>query len=175
MAACSVSSGVFPWKHHLIMRLKLCIQLIIVGQSCEILQHYSCVLASFANTFNDTQLIIDCELKVPSKWLISAMFIFNRRKVFAVLVSWLITRCLSMHTLILFPKQLLITPIRLYVTSTPAMFRMFRIRNQQPTRKCCQNNSWFLSDGLNEAIYDWLRCHYLYTKISRLNNIIKLK
>jgi len=43
-----------------------------------------------------------------AKWLISAMFIFNRRKVFAVLVSWLITRCLSMHTLTLFAKQLIV-------------------------------------------------------------------
>jgi len=46
--------------------------------------------------------------------LISAMFIFNHRKVFAVLVSWLITRCFSMHTLTLFAKQLIFTP-RLYV------------------------------------------------------------
>jgi len=45
-----------------------------------------------------------------SKWLISAMFIFNGWKVFAVLVLWLITRCLLTHMLTLFAKPLIITP-----------------------------------------------------------------
>jgi len=45
------------------------------------------------------------------------MFIFNHQKVFAVLVSWLITRCLSMHTLTLFAKQLIITLLRSRCTS----------------------------------------------------------
>jgi len=44
------------------------------------------------------------------------MFIFIRRKVFAVLMSRLITRCLSMRTLTMSAKQLIITP-GLYVTS----------------------------------------------------------
>jgi len=43
-----------------------------------------------------------------SVWM-QIKFIFDRPKVFAVLVSWLITRCLSMHTLTLFAKQLIIT------------------------------------------------------------------
>ena len=43
-------------------------------------------------------------------------FIFNRRKVFTVLVSWLITRCRVMCTLTSCAKQLIITP-RLYASS----------------------------------------------------------
>jgi len=63
-----------------------------------------------------TVRVFDGDLKVLSTWLISATCKFNRRKVFAVLVSWLITRCHSMHMLTLSVKQPIITP-RLYVIS----------------------------------------------------------
>jgi len=42
---------------------------------------------------------------------LSVMYTFNRWQVFAVLVSWFISRCLLMHMLTLFAKQLINTPI----------------------------------------------------------------